>query len=92
MGLVESLSAQPSSKLNNPCSVYVLRKTLNEEENRALTDAIVKIVEASPRDRSAGRSPYTANWLRRVLAENGHRINRSSLNAHISGDCSCESV
>lgn len=89
MNLADALHEEPGATPRAWCRVGLLRSQLDERDNAALTEAFNKIDSVDPNARKAGLSPYTLQWLRNILINNGHPIGSQSLRRHMKGECAC---
>ena len=89
MSLAEQLYKQPNNPKYFDCKVKFLLDDLDKVERLALVCAINKVKEGSASDKKSGVYPWTAVWLRGVLANNGHIIGKSAMRKHLEGKCSC---
>lgn len=89
MNLADALAEEPELNPRAWCRVGLLRSQLDERDNAALTAAFNKITAVNPADRKAGLTPYTLEWLRNILINNGHAIGTQSLRRHMKGECAC---
>lgn len=92
MNLADALQQEPDVVLRAYCRVGVLRSQLDDRDNAALTEAFNRIAAVDPAARKAGVSPYTLQWLRNILINNGHAIGVQSLRRHLNGECACGTV
>lgn len=89
MSLADELYKQPNNPKHFDCKVKYLLDELDKVERLALVCAINKVREGSVNDKKSGMYPWTAVWLRGVLANNGHIIGKSAMRKHLEGKCSC---
>lgn len=92
MNLADALHAEPESTPRAWCRVGIVRSQLDERDNAALTEAFNKIEAVDPAARKAGLSPYTLQWLRNILINNGHAIGTQSLRRHMRKECGCGDI
>ena len=89
MSLADELHRQPKHPKYFDCKVKYLLDELNKTEREALISAIKKVQQGSANDKKAGLYPWTAVWLRAVLANNNHIIGKAAMRKHLEGKCSC---
>lgn len=80
MGLAELIKQGPPRK-KNKCVVGNLIDSLNEEDAKALVNALDQLQN--------GSAPFSAAWLQRVLVSEGHKVGPNSVTRHINEGCSC---
>ena len=89
MSLADELYKQPNNPKYFDCKVKYLLDELDKVERLALVSAINKVREGGVNEKKSGMYPWTAVWLRGVLANNGHIIGKSAMRKHLEGKCSC---
>jgi len=89
MSLADELYKQPNNPKYFDCKIKYLLDDLDKVERLALVSAINKVKEGSAIDKKSGVYPWTAVWLRAVLANNNHIIGKSAMRKHLEGKCSC---
>lgn len=90
MGLAERLAVEPPIG-HRKCSLGKLLDKLSDGESGALQQAIDRIRMVDPNRRKSRQEPYTAAWLSTVLADEGYRIARQTINRHVLRECHCGS-
>jgi len=90
MGLAERLAVTPQVD-HRKCSLGKLLDVLPDGESGALQQAIDQIRQTDPNRRKSRQEPYTAAWLATVLADEGYRIARQTINRHVLRECHCGS-
>ena len=89
MKLADALAEEASPPRLPQCPVARLRLALDDTDRTALDRAIARIAAVEGDQRSAGNSPWTVDWLRNVLINNGHAVGSPGLRRHLRGDCAC---
>jgi hypothetical protein len=89
MSLADELYKQPNNPKYFDCKIKYLLDELDKVERQALVVAINKVKEGRAGDKTSGIYPWTAIWLRGVLANNGYIIGKLALRKHLEGKCSC---
>lgn len=84
MKLADALGVSPEPVKKPSCRIAEIRKSLDDHDSAALTEALVKIVD--------GDGPWTVAWLHRTLVASGYKVSRDSLNRHTKRVCSCDTL
>ncbi|HEY7824551.1 MAG TPA: hypothetical protein VIG24_17045 [Acidimicrobiia bacterium] len=79
MSLRDQIAAETTIKKGPTCSVSLLLADLNDEDRKALSEAIADT-----------KVPGTA--IERALLKEGHRMPAYNIQRHRRGMCSCEPV
>lgn len=81
MKLADALGVSPEPVKKPSCRIAEIRKSLDDNDNAAFTEACIKVVD--------GDGPWTIAWLHRILIATGNKVSRDVLTRHLKKVCSC---
>lgn len=85
--LVQDLQVRDVAEIRTPCSVTLMRQSMDDESGAALDNAFEMIVK----DTGVGRAKvYSFSWLSGVLKKHGYSISASTLARHAGKKCGCD--
>lgn len=85
--LVADLAVRDVAEIRTPCSVTLMRQSMDAESATALDNAFEMILK----DTGVGRAKvYSYAWLAGVLKKHGFVISASTLARHAGKKCGCD--